>query len=336
MPIDAHRPIRWVTALALSLSLLLAAISCQAEPLPSWRDGQAKRAILDFVSRVTREGGPDFVAPEARIATFDNDGTLWAEQPIYFQLAFALDRVRVLATDHPEWKEKPPFSAVLAGDREALAKLHKKEILELFAASHAGITSEEFVALAHDWLSTARHPRFGRPHREVVYLPMLELLEYLRAHGFKTFIVSGVGIEFIRAFAETVYGIPPEPVVGRSLRERFELRDGRGVLVKLPGLGSLNDKAEKPVNINLHLGRRPILAFGNSDGDLEMLQYATTGDGPRLGLLLRHDDAGREWAYDRASSIGRLDKALDEATVRGWTVVSIEKDFRRVFAFGDE
>jgi phosphoserine phosphatase len=336
MRADIHRGSEWLAALTLTLGLLLAAIPGRAEPLPSWRDGQAKRTILEFVARVTQEGGPDFVAPEARIATFDNDGTLWAEQPTYFQVAFVLDRVRVLAADHPEWKETPPFAAVLARDRAALAKLHKKEILELFAASHAGITSEEFLAQARAWLSTTPHPRFGKPYREVVYLPMLELLEYLRAHGFKTFIVSGGGIEFIRAFAEDAYGIPPEQVVGSSLRERFELRGGRGVLVKLPELGSLNDKAEKPVNINLHLGRRPILAFGNSDGDLEMLQYTTTGEGPRLGLVLHHDDAEREWAYDRASSIGRLDKALDEAAVRGWTVVSIQKDFRRVFAFAGE
>jgi phosphoserine phosphatase len=333
MWLDIHHRIWWATALTVSLSLLLAAVPGRAEPLPSWRDGEAKRTILDFVSRVTQEGGPDFVAPEARIATFDNDGTLWAEQPMYFQLAFVLDRVRALATDHPKWKEKPPFSVVLSGDRAALAKLHKKEILELVAASHAGITSEEFVELSRAWLSTARHPRFAKPYREVVYRPMVELLEYLRAHGFKTFIVSGGGIEFIRAFAEDAYGIRPEQVVGSSLAERYELRAGRGVLVKLPELGSLNDKATKPVNINLHLGRRPILAFGNSDGDLEMLQYTTTGDGPRLGLLLHHDDGEREWAYDRASSIGHLDKALDEAKVRGWTIVSIEKDFHRVFAF---
>lgn len=317
-------------------AVLSAFSSAQAEPLPSWNDGPAKQAILDFVSRVTQEGGPDFVAPEARIATFDNDGTLWAEQPMYFQLAFVLDRVRALAPEHPEWKETAPFSAVLSGDQAALAKLGHDDIVQLLAATHSGMTSEEFAGQAGSWLATARHPRFGKPFQEVIYLPMVELLTYLRANDFETFIVSGGGVEFIRAFAEDAYGVPPQQVVGSSLAERFELRDGRGVLVKLPKVGSIDDKGEKPVNINLHIGRRPILAFGNSDGDLEMLQYTTTDDGPGLGLLLHHDDSEREWAYDRDSSIGRLDRALDEAPARGWIVVSMQEDFARVFRFEDE
>ena len=276
---------------------------------------------------------PDFVAPAGRIATIDNDGTLWCEQPVYFQAIFVFDRVRQLAETHPEYKEKQPFRAILENDRAAMAHFTKIELATLLATTHTGMTCDEFDRIARNWLDTARHPRFQRLYKECVYQPQLELLAYLKANGFKTFIVSGGGIDFIRGYAEETYGIPPERVVGSSAKTRFELRDGKAELLKLPELNSLDDGAGKPVNIDLHIGRRPILAFGNSDGDLEMLQYAAGGPGPRLTLLLHHDDARREYAYDRKSRVGQLDKAWDEAIKRGWPVVSMKNDFKKVFAF---
>ena len=304
----------------------------KTDQLPSWADGAAKKALLDFVARVTKEGGPDFVPAPERIATFDNDGTLWCEQPFYFQGFFTIDRVKALAEKHPEWKEKQPFAAILSGDREALRKLSEHEVAALMAATHAGMTTTEFADIARKWLDTAKHPRFDRLFKECVYQPQLELLAYLRANGFKTFIVTGGGIDFVRVFSERVYGIPPEQVVGSSLKTRFEIRDGQPVLIKLAELGSLDDGPGKPVNIELHIGRRPILAFGNSDGDLQMLQYTDGGKRPRLMLLVHHDDAEREYAYDRKSPVGRLDKALDEAEKRKWIVVSMKNDWKTIFA----
>jgi phosphoglycolate phosphatase-like HAD superfamily hydrolase len=303
------------------------------EPLPSWNDGPARQAIVDFVTRVTDESGPDFVPPAERIATFDNDGTLWCEQPVYVQAVFALDRARVLAARDPSLAEKPAFRAILNRDRDAMARLGEREIGELVAATHAGMTPEAFVEIARDWLATAEHPRFHRPYTRCVYQPQLELLNYLRANGFKTFLVTGGGVDFVRAFAEPVYGIPPERTVGSSTKTRFEIgADGDDArLIKLPELNSIDDKDGKPININLQIGRRPILAFGNSDGDLAMLQYTAAGKGPRLMLLVHHDDPDREYAYGRESRVGRLDKALDEADRRGWLVVSMKRDWKTVF-----
>jgi phosphoglycolate phosphatase-like HAD superfamily hydrolase len=308
-----------------------AAATPAAGPLPSWNDGSARRTILDFVARVTRQGGPDFVPPSERIATFDNDGTLWCEQPVYVQAAFAFDRARAMAQREPSLREKPAFRAILAHDREAMARFGEHEIAELLAATHAGMSPERFIALARDWLARAEHPRFHRLYKQCVYQPQLELLTHLRAQGFQIFIVTGGGVDFVRAFAEEVYGVPPERVIGSSGRTRFEAREDSGELVKLPELASIDDHEGKPININLHIGRRPILAFGNSDGDLEMLQYIAGGSGPRLMLLLHHDDAQREHSYDRTSRVGRLDRALEVAQRRGWTVVSMKQDWKVVF-----
>ena len=302
-----------------------------ADPLPSWNDGKAKQSIIEFVAKVTKPGSPGFVPPAERIATFDNDGTLWAEQPMYFQLLFALDRVKALAPQHPEWKDKEPFSSLLKGDvKDALAG-GEQSILEIGMATHAGMTTEEFEKIVKDWIATAKHPTTKRPYTEMIYQPMLEVLAYLRANGFKTFIVSGGGIEFMRPWVERVYGIPSEQVIGSSIKTRFEMRDGKPVLVRLPELNFIDDKEGKPIGINLHIGRRPIAAFGNSDGDLQMLQWTTAGQGSRFALIIHHTDAAREWAYDRNSSIGRLDKALDEAQAEGWTVVDMMQDWKVIY-----
>jgi phosphoglycolate phosphatase-like HAD superfamily hydrolase len=304
-----------------------------ADPLPSWNETPAKKAIVEFVTQVTKAGSASFVPPAERIATFDNDGTLWAEQPLYFQFLFAIDRVKALAPAHPEWKTKAPFAALLEGDTKAALAGGEHALLEIVAATHAGLTSEEFTRIVEDWLASARHPKTQRPYTEMVYQPMQELLAYLRANGFKTFIVSGGGVEFMRAFAEKTYGIPPEQVIGSSGKQRFELRAGKPVIVKLPQLDFLDDKEGKPVAIQKFIGRRPIAAFGNSDGDLQMLQWTAAGSGARFCLYVQHTDAAREWAYDRKSSIGRLDKGLDEAKTRGWTIVSMKDDWKRIFAF---
>ena len=323
----------------LRLGLVLTAIGSIAAvaradgPLPSWNDGAAKKAIVEFVAKVTKEGGPDFVPPAERIATFDNDGTLWAEQPMYFQFLFAIDRVKALAPKHPEWKQKEPFASLLKGDVKAALGGGEHAILEIVAATHSGMTTDEFEASVENWLATAKHPRFGRPYTEIVYQPMIELLGYLRANEFKTFIVSGGGVEFMRAFAEKVYGIPPEQIVGSSGKQKLELRDGKPVLVKLPAVDFVDDKEGKPAGSQKFIGRRPIAAFGNSDGDLQMLQWTCAGSGARFCMYVHHTDGEREWAYDRQSSIGRLDKGLDEAIARGWTIVSMKDDWKRVFAF---
>ena len=327
---------RAVVAMLPAVTLLLLAVAAgsqPADPLPSWNDGPAKKAITEFVTRVTTQGGPEFVPPAERIAVFDNDGTLWSEQPIYFQFAFALDRVRALAPKHPEWKTKQPFKGILERDMKAVMAAGEKGLTEVLAATHAGMTTEEFNQTAKDWLAQARHPRFQRSYTDLVYQPMVELLAYLRANGFKTFIVSGGGVEFIRAFAEQVYGIPPEQVVGSTGEAKLELRDGKPVLVKLPKVNHVDDGPGKPVGINRFIGRRPVMAFGNSDGDHQMLQWTAAGAGPRFMGLVRHTDAAREWAYDRQSHIGRLDKALDEAMAKGWTVVDMKTDWRKIYAF---
>jgi hypothetical protein len=307
--------------------------SSQTDPLPSWNDTAAKQAIVDFVGRVTKVGGPDFVAPAERIATFDNDGTLWVEQPMYVQMAFALDRIKALAPLHPDWKNKQPFKAVLEGDMKSLAKSGEHGLVELIAASHAGMTTAEFEKIVTDWLATARDARFKRPYTELVYQPMLELLAYLRANDFKTYIVSGGGVEFMRPWTKRVYGIPPEQVVGSSIKTKFVMRDGRPTLFRLPTVNFVDDKAGKPVGINEHIGRRPIAAFGNSDGDLEMLQWTTMADGVRFGMIVHHTDAEREYAYDRKSQFGHLDVALDLAALNKWTVVDMKRDWKVIFPF---
>jgi haloacid dehalogenase-like hydrolase len=305
----------------------------QIDPLPSWNEGETKRTIVEFVARVTRQGWPDFVPAPERIAVFDNDGTLWCEHPMYVQMAFILDRVKIMAPLHPEWKDKQPFKAALEGDMKTLAESGERGLLELGMATHAGMTTEEFQKIVTDWLATARDPRFKRAYTELAYQPMIELLAYLRANGFKTFIVSGGGVEFMRPWTERIYGVPPEQVVGSSIKTKFQMRDGRPELFRLSEMNFINDGVGKPVGINEYIGRRPIAAFGNSDGDLEMLQWTTMSGGARLGLIVHHTDAVREYAYDRDSSFGRLDKALDAAAVNKWTLVDMKNDWKRIFAF---
>ena len=314
----------------------IATVALAQDQLSSWNGGPTKQAIVDFVARVTKEGSPDFVPVPERIATFDNDGTLWAEQPMYFQFFFALDRVKALAPQHPEWKTKEPFASLLKGNVKGVLKGGKRAMLEIVMATHAGMTTEEFEKIVKDWVASAKHPKTKRPYTEMVYQPMLELLAYLRANGFKTFIVSGGGVEFMRPWTEKVYGISPEQVIGSSVKTKFEMCDGKPVLVRLPEINFIDDKAGKPVGIHQHIGRRPIAAFGNSDGDLQMLQWTTAGAGARLALIVHHTDADREWAYDRKSSFGRLDKALDEAKAKGWTVVDMKNDWKVVFPFEGE
>lgn len=304
-----------------------------ADPLPSWNDTAPKQSITTFVQQVTKEGSAQYVPSAERIAVFDNDGTLWAEQPMYFQLFFAVDRVKVLAPQHPEWKTQEPFASLLKGDVKNALAGGEHAILEIVMATHAGMTTEEFETIVKDWLATARHPRTKQPYTEMVYQPMLELLAYLRANDFKTFIVSGGGVEFMRPWVEKVYGIPPEQVVGSSIKTKFELQKDQPVLVRLPEINFINDKEGKPVGINQFIGRRPIAAFGNSDGDLQMLQWTMAGSGARFALYVHHTDAKREWAYDRKSSIGRLDKGLNEARNKGWTVVNMKQDWNVIFPY---
>ncbi len=307
------------------------ALAQAGDPLPSWKDSAAKQRIIEFVQTVAEEGEDRFVEPARRIATFDNDGTLWAEQPMYFQALFIFDRIKELAPEHPEWKEQEPFASVLNGDLESVLAGGVLALLEMAMATHAGMTSEEFEGTVRQWITTARHPTTGKLYTQMVYQPMLELLDYLRANGFKTYIVSGGGIDFMRVFCEEVYGIPPEQVIGSSIKSEYRVVDGRPVIVKLPGMNFIDDKEGKPVGIYQHIGRRPIAAFGNSDGDFQMLEWTTAGEGPRLGVYIHHDDADREWAYDRESHIGSLSRGLDEAGARGWTVVSMKNDWSTIF-----
>jgi phosphoglycolate phosphatase-like HAD superfamily hydrolase len=317
-----------LTLLAIGLSA--AAVKAD-DSLPSWNETATQKAIVAFVEKTTTEGSPDFVPPAERIAVFDNDGCLWSEQPMYFQAFYIFDRIRSLAPQHPEWATQEPFASVLKGDVKAALAGGEAALLSMAAATHAGLTSEEFSATVTDWLATAKHPVTGKAYTDMVYQPMLELLAYLRANGFKTFIVSGGGIDFMRPWAERVYGIPPEQVIGSSLKAAYEVRDGKPVIVKLPELNFIDDKAGKPVGIHQHIGRRPIFAAGNSDGDFQMLEWTTSGNGPRFGLLVHHDDAAREFAYDRESHIGRLDRGLDEGPARGWSIVSMAEDWKLVF-----
>ncbi|PWK61956.1 HAD family hydrolase [Aminobacter sp. AP02] len=333
-----HAFSRLVGGAFIGLCAFLAAALAQAQtdPLPSWNDTGPKAAIVAFVEKVTKAGSPDFVAEPDRIAVFDNDGTLWVEHPMYTQLAFALDRVKSEAPSHPEWKETQPFKAVLEDDMKTLAAGGEKGLVELIMATHAGMTSEEFQKIVTDWIATARDGRFKRPYTELVYQPMLELLAYLRANGFKTFIASGGGIEFMRPWTEKVYGVPAEQVIGSSIKTQFEMKDGTPTLFRLPEVNFIDDKAGKPSGINEQIGRRPIAAFGNSDGDLEMLQWTTLGSGnagPRFGLIVHHNDAEREYAYDRNTEFGKLDEALDAAAVNNWTVVDMKTDWKTIFPF---
>ena len=327
------KQIRFI-AFTMLATLTLALSALAADPLPSWNDGLAKKAIVEFVQATTDKSSPKYVPPAERIATFDNDGTLWAEQPMYFQLLFALDRVKALAPQHPEWKDKEPFASLLKGDVKGALAGGERAMVEIVMATHAGMTTAEFEQIVKDWIATAKHPSFKRPYTECVYQPMLELLAYLRANGFKTFIVSGGGIEFMRPWTEKVYGIPPEQVVGSSIKTKFEMRDGKPVLVRLPELNFIDDKTGKPVGINEHIGRRPIAAFGNSDGDQQMLEWTQAGGGARLMMLVHHDDAEREWAYGAESKIGTFSDALmAEAKKQGWTVISMKNDWKVIFPF---
>jgi hypothetical protein len=317
--------------------VLVAALARAEDPLPSWYEGPAKRAITTFIDRATREGSPDFVPAAERIATFDNDGTLWAEKPMYVQLQFAFDRVKALAPQHPEWKQQEPFASALKDDVDSALAGGVRALNEIVMETHAGMTTAEFEQTAKDWLATAKHARFNRPYTECVYQPMLELLSELRAHGFKTFIVSGGGVEFMRPWTEEVYGVPPEQVIGSSIKTQYEVRSGQPAIVRLRELDFVNEKAGKPIAINLHIGRRPIAAFGNSNGDREMLEWTQAGGGARLMVLVHHDDAEREWAYGPESKIGAFSEALmAEANKNGWTVISMKHDWRRVFPFENE
>ncbi len=321
-------------ALACAVGALALSTGCASlhpDPLPSWNDGPAKASITSFVERTTNKGGPAYVAPEARIAVFDNDGTLWVEQPMYTQLAFAIDRIHALAPHHPEWATQEPYASILKGDLHAALAGGDTAVLELVAATHAGMTTDEFEATVAEWIASARHPTLDQPYTQCIYAPMVEVLDYLRDNGFQTYIVSGGGVEFMRPWTEPAYGVPPENVVGSSGKTRYEIRTGEPVLVKLPEIQSIDDKAGKPENINLHIGRRPIIAFGNSDGDQQMLEWTAPNGG--LCVLIHHTDDVREFAYDKDSSVGHLDTALAEAHERGWTVVSMKTDWTRIFAW---
>ncbi|MFJ4067361.1 HAD family hydrolase [Pseudomonas sp. NPDC089996] len=317
----------------LSLLLLAPLVSQATEPLPSWNDGASRQAIVSFVDTVTEAGGKHYVPVPERIAVFDNDGTLWSEQPLYFEVMFSLDEVRRLAPDHPEWKTEQPFKAVLEDDRKALADSGMDGMLKIVAATHAGVSTEQFIARTRQWLASAKHPKTGKPYTEMVFQPMLELLAYLRANGFKTYIVSGGEVAFMRAFAEEVYGIPPEQVIGTTLDARFVDAEGQLSVLRQPKLLHNDDGPGKPVSIDSIIGRRPLLAFGNSDGDLQMLQWTKAGPGLRFAGLVHHTDAAREWAYDRDSKVGRLDKALTIANDQGWTVVDMAREWRRIYPF---
>ena len=326
---------RGAMKLLVSCALLFGAgvAASQAPPLPTWNEGAAKTRIIEFVRAVSDPRGKDFVAPGDRIAVFDNDGTLWAEQPLYFQALFMLDQVKKAAPQHPEWKDNPAFQALVAQDKAALEKLGHKPILELLVQANSGMTVGDYDRTIRDWLANARHPKYERPYTDLVYKPQQELLAYLRANGFRTFIVSGGSVEFMRPWAEQAYGIPPEQVVGTQQEVKFDMKDGKPVLTREPKIAFIDDGPGKPVGIYRQIGKRPILAFGNSDGDLQMLQVTAAGEGRRLALIVHHDDADREYAYDRDSHIGKLDKAWDEAKAKNWIVVSMKSDWRKIFAF---
>ena len=324
---------QWLFKATLASILFFSQLQAQNDPLPSWNNVQSKKSIIAFVNTVTNPKSAHFVPTAQRIATFDNDGALWAEQPMYFQLFFALDRVKALAPQHPEWKTQEPFASLLKGDVKGALSGGEKAILDIVMATHAGMSTQEFEQIVNEWITTAKHPTTKQPYTSMVYQPMLEVLAYLRANGFKTYIVSGGGIEFMRPWTQKIYGIPPEQVIGSSVKTTFELHDGKPTLTRLGEINFIDDKEGKPIAIQQHIGRRPIAAFGNSDGDLQMLQWTTAGNGARLGVIIHHTDEKREWAYDRNSSIGRLDKALNEAQKNGWTVVDMRNDWKRIFPF---
>jgi hypothetical protein len=319
------------TFIALILSIVVVHSACAEDPLPSWNDGPAKVSIIAFVESVTKEGSPEFVPVPERIAVFDNDGTLWCEKPFPVQLFFAIDRVKYLAPQHPEWKVQEPYGSLLKGDLKSAAGGGEHALMELVMATHTGMTTLEFEQIVKDWIATAKHPTTGKRFVDMTYQPMLEVLAFLKTNGFKNFIVSGGGIEFMRPWAEAAYGIPPEQVIGSSVKTKFELREGEPVIVRLPELSFFDDQGGKPVGINQHIGRRPIAAFGNSDGDLQMLQYTGTGSGQRFCLYVHHDDADREYAYDRTDKLARLDLGLDEAASKGWAVASMKNDWKCIF-----
>ena len=319
--------------LAVLALWFLTGLAYAQTPLASWNDGASRQAILEFVAAVTKEGGQDYVAPVDRIAVFDNDGTLWSEQPLYFQLIFALDQVKVMAPKHPEWAQEQPFKAAIEGDHQALAAAGTEGLLKIVGVTHTNMTTQDFSEEVKQWVKTARHPRFKQPYTSLIYAPMRELLDYLRGNGFKTYIVSGGEVEFMRAWAQDVYGIPPEQVIGTTFVTEFQMQDGKPVLMRTPKLDYNDDGPGKPVSINKFIGRQPIFAFGNSDGDLQMLQWTMAGPGKRFAGLVHHTDAKREWAYDRESKIGKLDKALDEANSKGWVVVDMAREWKRVYAF---
>jgi phosphoglycolate phosphatase-like HAD superfamily hydrolase len=321
-----------LTFFALTLIILSSVTASQSQdPLPSWNDGPNKQAIIEFVTKTTDQNQATFIPPTRRIATFDNDGTLWSEQPLYFQAIYIFDRIRELAPEHPEWQQNEPYASVLNGDSKSALAGGKQALLEMLMGTHAAVTASEFSESVADWLAAARHPDSGQPYTAMVYKPMLELLDYLRDNDFKVFIVSGGGIDFLRVFAEEVYGVPPEQVVGSSLKAKYEIRNGLPVIVKQAELDFIDDKAGKPVGIHRYIGRRPILAVGNSDGDFEMLEWTSAGKGPSLAMIVHHDDAEREWAYDRESHIGRLVRGLDEGPQRGWKIISMKNDWNLIY-----
>lgn len=322
---------RFVIA-AVLLVLITATVFAQSDPLPSWNEGKSKKAIMDFVAKVTKPGSSDFVPEPERIATFDNDGTLWAEQPLYFQLLFGIDQIKALAPQHPEWKDQEPYKSVLAGDLKTAFAGGAKSLVAIVGAGNTNITPDEFDQIVKKWVATAKHPKTGQLYTEMVYQPMLELLAYLRANGFKTFITSGGGTDFMRAFAERVYGIPPEQVIGSVAEVKFEMREGQPVLIRQPALSFFDDNVFKPVAIQRNIGRRPIAAFGNSDGDLQMLQWTCAGSGARFCLFVRHTDAEREWAYDN-TPLAKFEKGLEEAKAKGWTVVDMKNEWKIIYAF---
>lgn len=319
--------------LILLVGLGFASLSKAENNLPSWNEVPSKQAIIDFVNKTTQLNSPDYVPVTERIAVFDNDGTLWSEQPLYFQALFCFDRIKALAQQHPEWETQEPFASVLRSDTASAMTGGDRSLMEMVIATHANMTTDEFHQIVSEWIAKAKHPKTGRLYTEMVYQPMLELLDYLRANGYKTYIVSGGGLEFMRPWVEKTYGIPPEQVIGSSIKTQFEMRNNKPVLVRLPELNFINDKAGKPIGINQHIGRRPIAAFGNSDGDLQMLQWTTAGNGPRFALYVHHTDAKREWAYDRQSHIGKLDQGLDEAQQKGWTIVDMKQDWKIIYPF---
>ncbi|WP_172329605.1 HAD family phosphatase [Mangrovicoccus sp. HB161399] len=329
---DPRRALR-LAACAAALAIATQAMA-QDAPLPSWAEGATRKAILDFVAAAAEDGGPGHIAPQDRIAVFDNDGTLWAEKPAYVQLAFAIDRVKALAPEHPEWKTAEPFASILAGDMEKAMAGGKNGIAKIVAATHSGLSTGDFAKVVEEWIATARHPETGKLYTEMAYQPMLELLAHLRANGFRTFIVSGGGIDFMRVFAEKLYGVPPEQVVGSSGKLKFDIVDGQPVLLKTPELDFVDDGPGKPVGIQMHVGRRPVAAFGNSDGDLEMLEYTCLPPGPNFCLFVHHTDAAREWAYDRQSAVGTLDKGLDAAAQYGWTLADMKNDWKAIWPPG--